>query len=1056
MESASKSSIKQYGKYMVIAVVLIASVLIQPLYFTIYAPTVTAQTEANTTTAPVTATQTAPPNQTAPPPPPANTTSTGTTINASASWYTIGPKPLSFPEEIVGVCYPWLVMQHQIENLVTGKLYPGVGGDTALNVYCSDRYFIVHAKNGVYVFNKETGTIVSSAFLSTMLSFIGATNDTYALYDSLDNIVVVKTITGSDIAVPIKASPSYITYTMIGNIPIVLYTVPYLNKTYNYYIANPVVAVKTKYNGTGALLVVNDTVYLETNGGIAILKITNPYTPSLQLQDFIPLPFRVTAIIERVKSYILVSASGILALVGVEPGTPEYKSFKIIGSAIPVPNGYYVPETETSYLVTDTGIYPVPGQAVALLSTLAFTNIKTNSTVEPVAWPLQKTVFVVKQPFKGELYVSNYAVKLDLAPGTYMLPYGAVIKYSSYTILLNRDIVEYPPTQPISINIKNVANIHYKVAQFPKVYIPVTRITAIEKIYSGGGYVLLLTKDKAIVYGPYGVTATIPGRWIYGGIGSAVVLYDGATFRIYDFAGNEIASYQYYITTQPDYISCTMINGQYVVLLYMNGMLYKIYPSKIETEPLAFRMIRDPTTGLTVTYQVPTTISLPGGFTYGLPLDASSIHINKYYATWTKDSNLYILSIPDATVYVLMNQPENTTFYPLSNNYVVMFNTYRHTVDILAYKSWLVGQCYIHINTYADSKVFVNGKYVGTGPLTVYTMCGSMVNVTVTKQYYKPVSKEVTVQGPTTLNLYPKPIESNVKLVLVTPKGLELTAVQLEIKPLGEVVWNNGQVKTLLARPYEISIKKFYPVDVCEHYSFNTTLPEGSAELRISCQLTSSVLALHSNVSVIVKIYPNVKPLKNPVSTVLVKPNQTTYVKVAPGTYIIKSEPMSKFYAGKTLNVTVPEKTVVPLDVTPLPLGHLVVNAVPRTASIVVLNLTTNKPVATASGKFDEYLPPGGYMIRVEAPGYIPYVKAVSLQAGQTLVVNATLTHAPPPPPPPKKPFWANTNFQILAVVIVAAIVIAVLYYKKRKARSAVAEEETEVPAEAGGGGETK
>lgn len=966
-----------------------------------------------------------------------NATQTNATVqqaqqatNVSKEWWQIGPEFITFSEPAVGLCYPWLVLEHFIVNLPTGEVYPGTGGDSAVKVFCDKNYFVVKGLAGIYAFRRDTGNIYKTVATEGLV-FVGAKKETIALYDPTNNVVYVKTIAGkSDVAVPLSNQPSVIDYDIYQGVPIVAYSV-IANGTARYYIASPGKEVALQYTGTGALLLNDDTLYIESDG-LKVLKILDVVL-TIDESDYIPFPFKLTALHEYIEPYLIASSYGIIVSINTQERT-----FEVVGRAVPTPVGYFVPSANTTYVITSKGIYPVPGIAVALLSDVAaITNVGS-----AILWPLRTTVFIAKERFDGVLYAGDYAVKISLPPGTYRLPMGAVLKYNGNTILLDRDEVEFPKGVATPAIAVETPVVKYVVSDFPTKYIPVDTFQDINWVSTGGGRAVLLQPDKAIVYSSYGVSAVIPGTWLFGGVGSCVVLYDGASFRLYDFAGNPITSYQYYFVGTPDYATCEQSDGKYVVVLYHGTTVYRVKPGGVEVSNSDVRMYADPTTGLTVRYTTPVEVVL-SGFRYSVPPEVLDIKINRYTASWLLRGNLYILSISDATVYTLMHAPENKTFYPLED-YIAMYDQNEKKVEVVSYKSWLVSNCYVNVVTDSDADVYVNNKYVGTGNVTIYTDCRRLLTIEAKKQYFKPVSKTVFVVMPTTVELHPEPIYADVVLNVLAPKNLNITSVSIRLDKT-IIEWRIGETKRLIAKPYEVETIMFAPIDVCEHRIFNVTFTEGPNTLTITCELTTSVLALYSAVPTAAKIYRGGVDIEKtpPIGMVTLEANKTTYFPIPADTYVVVSEPRVEKYARKVINATVPDKAVVFLDVTPQPLSVLVVKSTVPSASISVSDTAGNE-VASAVGQLEKELLPGTYTVRVMAPGYSPYIEVVELPPGESVVVTATLVPLPSPPPPPSPPPWQRIEFQIAVVVAVAATAAFVLWWRRRRARKVVEEEVSE------------
>ena len=964
-----------------------------------------------------------------------NQTTTPQTTNQpqnTTEWWEIGANLVKFGEEVVGVCYPWLVTKHFIINLPTGTTYPGTGGDTSEEVSCGDNVFIVKGKNGIYVFRKDTGTMINTVHL-TASKYIGAKDGTVGVYSYVNNIVYIKFIEGSsDVGVKLSEVPYMISYTMLSSIPVVGYSaVPKNSTTTTYYLSNLGKTVKLPYMGSGAIYLSGNEVYLESNNGLLALKITDPVSLTYKEDFFIPLPFKITEIKGEIKGYLLVSSYGILIKINVDKNSLYFKTWKVIGDAEPTSVGYYTPSTKTTYVITDNGIYPVPGKATGILENVVFTNVPIGNSSIGIMWPLRSAIVVFVEPFNGELYMSDYSIKLDIQGGTYRLPMGGVLKYGQYTLLLDQPEQYFPPEKYTEQQVIPASSVNYSVIQFPSLYVPYDTFQNVKYVGTGGGRVILIQNDKAIVYSEYGPTISIPGTWMFGGVGECVVLYDGASFRVFDYAGNPLATYSYYMSSEPDYVSCAMKSGQPVVLLFKSSKVIYIGSNgtKIENK-LDVGEIRDPT-GVSVLYTIPYQVRY-SGFVYPLPLKAMEIHINKYWATWKLNGNGYILSVPDSVVYVLMNLPSSKTLYPIDDKQVALYDKGTQKVEIIPYKSWFTSNCYLNVNTDPQATVYINGRQVGVGPVKVYTKCGASLNVKVTEQYHHPASKYVTVSGPTTLELRPKPMISRVTLVVQAPDNLTIDAVEVNVDG-NNMLWHVGEPKTFIPKEHKISILKFYPVDVCEHTTFNTTFKEGTDTLEIQCNLVSSVLALHSNVTTIVKIYTKELGVKGkPISTVYVQPDKTEYVKIPQGDYLVQSNPVNENYTTKIINVTVPVKKILYLDVTPYSLSRLVAKTNVPTATITVSYKNGTK-IRSSVGKIDVKLLPGTYMVSAIAPNYSQYVNMVQIKPGQSVTLNITLTPLAPQKPPQKPPIWKNTKFQISTIIVVVIATILALWWKKRR-----------------------
>jgi len=952
----------------------------------------------------------------------------------------IGPQMIQFSEPAVGVCYPWLVLEHIIINLPTGTPYSGIGGDSAVAVYCGDDYFAVRGTSGVYVFRMNTGTLYRAVFLSGALRFVDFKHDYLAVYDTNNGVVYVSNIKAdSDVAIRLSSEPMQISFDVVDGLPIVVYSTGAPGSA-TYVLASPGGELQLGYVGTGAVAIAGDTVYLES-GGIRVLRVTST---SYREVDFIPLPFRITSIPALFGGLMVVESYGVLAVVDVNPLSSTYKTFRVIGEAVITPVGYYVPKTDTSYVVLSNRFEPVPGYAVGVFGDVAaFTNmaVSNGSSTTSVLYPFRTTVFITTTELRGVLYSGKHAIAVTLPPGRYVLPRGTALSIGAKVVLLNSDILTYPEPARTSAEANVVPAVTYYTAEFPVKYVPLDTISNARGVYTGNGYALIIRDTDAVVYGPYGALATIPGIWFFGGIGDCVVLYDG-NLRLYDFAGNPITSYLYYVPFVPDYVTCVRSGSDYLIEMYVGSIKYTMGPKGSTADTADIPRYRDPG-GFEVIFTVPPRISA-GWFALGLPQDASDIHINKLRAVWRTASGVYILSAPDGAIFVLVNAPASRTFYPLED-YVLMYDPSRGIVEVLPYKSWFVGGCYIDLVTDSDADVYVNNKYFGTGSTRIYMPCGSVANVKAVKPYHKPAESSVRVQKPTTLTLYPTPIIANVVLDVIAPKNLTISAVVLRIDGV-QTVWSVGEVKQLLAKPYSIEVVEFKPADICRHYAFNYTFAEGDNRLTITCELTSPVLALQSSVPAVVKVYTAGVDVETgvPLSVAELTPNTIRYAAVSPGSYTVVSEPAPGLqgYVRKIINVTIPDVRVVLLDVTPAQYGRLIVEATVPTAMIEVYS---EESTITGIGRLEAMLPPGTYFVRVTAPNYRPYMATVEVKPGEATTVTAVLLpmQTTPVPQQESRPsLWGSAEFQIIAIVASVAAAAFALWFRRRRKEKEVPETE--------------
>lgn len=988
------------------------------------------------------------------PSPPINTTTPQTpnqTQGLPPDWWRISGDLVRYPEAFAGVCYPWLVTEHFLYHLPTGMRYDGVGGDTAVSVYCGDKYFVALGLGGVYAFRMDTGSMFKVVHLDRFRSFIGAYRDTVAVLDIVSSVVFVKNLmTQSDVAIKISAQPLLISYTVVGSIPIIAYsaTPGELAKEFAYYLASPGLENPIKgYSGSGALIMYNDTLVIESRG-IRILKITDPITLSVKEVDYIPLPFTITSIHRVVDSYLLAESFGVLVRINIDPNSRLYKTWEVLGAAVPTPVGYFVPSTNTSYVIVGDSVYPAPGYAVAMLSNLVFSNIKGNETGFFVLYPVaRKSILILTTRLSGVLYVGGYAIAVDLMPGRYQMPMGAVIRVGADTVLLDSPEVVYPkPPEPQREVVIGSQPLTRSVILFPTIYIPTDVFSDVRYVATGGKRAVIIQGDRALIYTTYGVSAAIPGRWAWGGSGECVVLYDGASFSLYDSAGNPIASYGYFLATQPIYTTCKYEKGEYVVLLFYGDSTLKIGSKGVERIFTESPMIYDPT-GLILMLTVTPHLTYSG---ITVPIQPSSLsstnsypRISSLWATWIVPelNALQILSIPDKAIFSLVfasSSQAESIYYPLDQNYILRYNG--SAVEVIPYRSFVVFNCYIDVNTHPNATVYLNNVAVGTGSLRIYSECFKDVVLRAELKYHRPAQIVIPAAPQTKVNLFPQMIIASVQLNVRAPEGLSITSVvfSLQTEDTKETLeWRVGEVRQIQARIYNITTIEFKPVNACQQVNItNLNITENTRSIDIDCQLVKPVLAAFSGVATNLEVYTSEG---RGFAAAPVPPRGTVYILMDFGNFTLVSRPLVPGFAAKVINVSIEFTRVYQVDVTPAQLGKIEVMATVPTAYIEVFDSKGNV-VANGTGSLEASVLPGNYTVRASAPGYIQFIQEVTVTPGETTRVTASLIPLPPPPPPPRPPPWAAPEFQILSIVAAAAVAVLAFLLRRRRARKAAGE----------------
>lgn len=954
-------------------------------------------------------------------------------------WWEIGPSLITFTENIAGLCYPWLVTRHFLINLATNTTQPGVGGDYAVFVdSCTQSFFVVRGAFGVYVFSRDSGIIIDNVLLTPYMRYIGSSGESIGVYDERNSVVMVKLPYSKTTAlVPVNRAPLDIKYSFTSSLPIVVYSSVF-NNTVQYYVANPGVTKQIPRTGTGAVYIESNRVYIESNNGLLVLEITDPLNLGFRELFFIPLPVRLSAFAYTVGDYLLAYSGEILIKINVNERSTEFRKVELIGGAIPTPIGYYTPYTYTTYVVTENGVYPVPGFAVGRLRNAVFTNIysRLRNTTVPAMWSIVPTTFVTMVQATGVLYDGEYAIRLSLPPGSYRLVRDGVFNDGIRNIFLSEPEVYYPPsiqpTPPPSV----VSNIRYHVSEFPSNYVPLESFSSVNYVSSGAGRALIIQSNRAVVYAGYGTSAVIPGTWQYGGVGDCVVLYDGASFRLYDYSGEPITSLSYYLIREPNYVTCRRVSvSDYVVEVYTNDYGEKIIIStEARTESNPTKAVSDPR-GATI-YMVNPRVEY-ASIVVPVPLTASELRVSGFWASWMTSAGVNILSLTDSTIYVLTNPPANTTIYPVNNELIAVYHVNEKRVDILPYKAFFIQNCYIDVATKPEAEVYLNNKYVATGSTRIYVPCNSRVTVEARQLYHKPKSASVFVTGPVRVELTPEPIIANVSLNVIAPKGLRIEAVAMYVDG-NYTVWRVDEVRQLIAKPTTFTVSAFMPIDVCTKETYNVTLVEGSNIVNIYCRLTAPILAMTSTVQTNVKIY--VVGMEMPTQVASISPDSPTYVVAPFGDIRIVSEPVAPGYVAKEIDVKITDVKVYEVDVTPYPMSKIIVQSNVPTATITVYN-ETGEAVGTGVGTLEVQVLPGKYTVIAQAPNYATYSTTVEVPPGEAVTVPAILRYvAPVEEAPVEKPFWESFEFQIIAIVAVVGATIFVLWYKRRKARAVVEE----------------
>jgi len=941
-------------------------------------------------------------------------------------------------EEAVGLCYPWLVLTHSFLDLSTWTMTPGIGGDRAELVECGDDYFIVVGANGVYVVNREDGAIIDVVLLGAM-EYLGSTAGTIALYDPIESLVVVHSPGSGDMHVPLPQAVVALAYTVVSGVPIVAYIADYPGARV-LALASPTRTVNITELPAGSTAVAANgaTVYVEYEG---LRAYTIVDAAALEAAEdpaaTVYLPFGLSAVLRVDPPTVYVRTDG-GSIVAVDT---EDKTWALVGAGELTPVGVYLnvsdePAAATTYVRVGDEYYPVPGRAVARIGSLVVTNYPDGEGTVPVLWPLNRTALIATAPVAGLLQVPDgdtvRVVRVDLPPGTHILPRGATILTDHGLIPLDADIVYYPPPdypEPAPPE----APVAYTVADYPEKHQVVDEFTGVSYVTSGAGKLLIITHRQAIVYAESGVVTVIPGVWKWGGVGEKIVLYDGASIRVYDYAGNPVAAHQAYIIDDPVHV--TYYDGY--VDVYGATYHVRIAPDgSIETLESGAPAKLDPVYGVEVVLAEPARVRL-GEFAYTIP-EFESVNVNLLQVAWTapldnETAVWFILDIANATVYALLGAPRGEV-YPLGD-YLAYYNG--SSLRVLPYKSWVASNCYVDIVAPDSARIYVDGVLVGEGSIRYYADCYRTIRVKAEMDYHRPDEKLVTVRpGGVKVELEPEPLVSLVTLEVLAPESLPVEAVTLSID--GEVTtWRVGEAREMIAgKPYNITVLSFHPFDVCHHPTLQATFREGEDTLQVPCEPAGAVLGVKSSVPARVTILRDGLPM----AVATVDEGRPFYTLVEPGDYTIVSEPMEEGYANRTVNVTVPPYEVVVVDVTPYKYSRLVVVSIPPIADIQVLDLN-GTVVASGVGNVSAVVPPGEYQVIATAPGFQQYVDFVVVGPGESRIVNVTLVPLQTQTQAPEERPSLRVHAAV-AAAIAAGVAAALLWRRRRIEEAEVVEQE--------------
>jgi len=917
--------------------------------------------------------------------------------------------PVMYKGYPVGVCYPYVVTRTGVLDLVLGK-YVSVFTSPAVRVYCGDPIVVV-ARDALYMVGRDGR--VEHVVAVPGDSVLGAVKGTAFVLDG-DKVVVVGV--GGSAVIDVPRGARSLSYGVVDGLPAVAYLSPGGGGVDYVYVAVPGHAyrVATVHGATAAALTRDGYLVVDAGGVLHAYRLRLAGGGLVAEEDsslatYVPLA--ASRIAGSTGGLLVETSSGDAAWVNMWTHKWVY-----IGRGEPTPAGVY----RGGYTAVPYGgaVAAVPGRAVGLLGDVAVTGLRAGNETYTALWPLNKSVLFLKTAVSGTLLHRGYAFRVDLPPGVYYVPMGSVIVTEEGTIPVERVAVEYPEATGPAVN--RTLTPTFVAVPFPK-HTFYKAYRGVRYVDSGGGYLLAVLGDRAVVYSTMGTVSEIPGAWVFGGVGDKyVALYDGAMLHLFTLAGDPVAAYAVQLPPSPLHVQ---VWGNGTVAVYYRGR-------EVVVDGRGVRVLRAGAVsyGEMRVRPGPPAVIIYGGYTYAV--NASFAHANKGYAAWSAGDAWYLLSVPDNKVYVVVNATP-ADVYPLPGAVAALVNG---TLRIYPVVSWVT--CYAYVAAPPNATVYINGT-VFNGTVKYYAPCGATLNISVTMPYHKPFTALVHVKpGGTVVNATLPPLVSNVSVYFSLPRGLRVDSATLRIDGRTVTVRNGETIELVAGKPYRIQVVGFHPYDVCEHVTITKRFRVGSDELIIPCKVAGAVLGLESNASVVVRVTS--QATKTSIN-VTVPAGKVVFVSLQPGAYSLHVTPLTRGYAPRELNVTLRSGTVTVVDVTPRRVGKLVVTAVPPTAVLQVY-ASNGTLVAKGVGKVSATLRPGVYRVSAIAPGYKPKILLVTVKAGE--IVTKTVTLEPSITKKPKPSLMEQPAVRASLIAVVAAAVIASIWLRKRRASVVEGEEQ--------------
>ncbi|ADL19160.1 hypothetical protein ASAC_0754 [Acidilobus saccharovorans 345-15] len=944
---------------------------------------------------------------------------------ASTSAKASATLPVLLNGSSVGLCYPYLIAQGGVLDLATGSFTDPWPGDVALGASCGDGFIAVLGYQGTYFLyssNASLAWVVREPYSDIIGVYSGM-----VVYN-LSNEAYVEGPRGTAAVIPLPQGSRVLSFSY-ANGPLLLEDV---NGTLE--LQSPQGALPLNVSGSGG----QPTGIL--NGTRAyVFGYVDGQGPMLLIFDVSASPLRAVPVGEFVASFVPLAvyrAQGDELVVQGPPGLELVTACcgrtraQVIGDALPVPDGYYVPSSGYSYVMSGGSWIPVPGLEVASLGGVAFITDYNGVTLLAPAVP---TTLVAEAPVYGTLNISGLLVQLNLTPGAYELPTPSLLLVGNRLLDLLGGTLAYPAKVGGPVRAVYVVR--------PPAVSPLEVFRQVTYMASGGGSLLLVVPSKAIVLSP-GVNVTvsprplvIPGEWLYGGLGpGGIALYSAnGTVYVFSYSGSPVAAYRANITFVPTYMGVYRAYGGYYVMVESSGpfgaYMYVYGPGGASEYRLQSPVVEDPSSGVAVT---PAGVQAPG-LNISLPAVVSTASVNGASAAFQgADGNLYIVNLSSMTEYVVMPAWGGYLRYaPMPGGLLAIYNKSSFTVEIVSYEGLVQGAWQVNISASPPSAViYINGTRVGVGSATVYDIA-TPINVTVSAAGYAAYSSTVLPLTSEDIKVSLRPVTVYATLSVVSP--IPVSYVEGYINGSSFRLPVNSSLQLLSGIPYEVEVNYFYPLNVCAPVS-ETVIMKSNGTIEVSCSLTTPVLKLVSSLPASVKVSKSGVT----VFSGQLEPEAPLYLPVAPGSYDVLST-ANGLSASIKVNATLPQ--LYSYNVTPTappapPRGTIEAVSNVSSASVYV-RFPNGTLVAVGVGRVEVSVSPGQYVVSAEGTGYVGVNRTVTVSPGST--VNVTLGLVPVRR---GAPVVRNVKYYIIAGALAATAIAAYMGYSYYRSRSPYQEQQ--------------